>query len=608
MSKLDRSLRRYNQSKEDKQVTISGTLGMPLNGQKTVEVPGRRGFVFVKLKDNTSEIIQAYNSSVSNTYDLPVLVTRQNNIYRVIGRNLDLYRDWGNIPYLPKHGGQHSFNPVLSMGADITWVYSQQIMPLLGYPSGTNGSPTISIAPQMIRDLAGNWKYVGNTGTESIIAYNPNTGSRAMMALVYLDTVSGNPYLLINSGTYFPDSLTGTNEIAPYIPRLESPHHLPIVAVRLVSGTSGLTWNNLYDARPFLQVIPTGSSGASGFTVWDEGVLKGTANILNVVGLNADISISGSVARLFITGSNSSANPPVTGTVVLLDNWATKGSILGLNFAEGLYANLSGSYGDVGVEFGTGTFQVARGNRGVTNGDSHDHIGGDGNPITPAGIGATPNDGWVADSNTWTRTGNYTFTVSGDVTTTYRKGSKVRYKDGSTYEYGVIYSSSHAAGTTTVTLITNSNYAMAAATITDTYLSYIENPEGFPDWFSYTVSWTATTTNPVIGDGTLYGKWKASGKSILAKVRIIMGSTTTYGTGNYNFSIPCNSVDQSSSVAVETASGNVLDSDTLTRYACNAFVRTSEMRGLYQTSILGPTAPITFAQSDVINLSVEYEY
>jgi len=106
--------------------------------------------------------------------------------------------------------------------------------------------------------------------------------------------------------------------------------------------------------------------------------------------------------------------------------------------------------------------------------------------VTPAGIGAIPNDGWIADADTWTRTGNHTFTVSGDVTAKFRKNAKVRYKDGGSYEYGVIGSSSYSSPNTTINLIPNDDYAMAAATITDTYLSYIDNPEGFPDWFNFT--------------------------------------------------------------------------------------------------------------------------
>jgi hypothetical protein len=118
--------------------------------------------------------------------------------------------------------------------------------------------------------------------------------------------------------------------------------------------------------------------------------------------------------------------------------------------------------------------------------------------VTAAQVAAVPNDGWNASSDTWTRTGNYTFTVSGDVTATYRKSAKVRYKDGGAYEYGYIISSSYSAPNTTVTLATNSDYAMAAATITDKYISYIENPEGFPKKFNFTPTWT----NLTVGNAT----------------------------------------------------------------------------------------------------------
>lgn len=93
-------------------------------------------------------------------------------------------------------------------------------------------------------------------------------------------------------------------------------------------------------------------------------------------------------------------------------------------------------------------------------------------------------DGWGRDFATWTRTGDHTYTKAGDHTVTHRKGAKVRYKQGGGYEYGVIASSVFGA-VTTITLITNTDYAMAAATITDTFISYIENPEGFPHWFNW---------------------------------------------------------------------------------------------------------------------------
>jgi len=108
------------------------------------------------------------------------------------------------------------------------------------------------------------------------------------------------------------------------------------------------------------------------------------------------------------------------------------------------------------------------------------------------------NGRWELCSETWTRTGNHTFTVSGDQTAKYRKYAKIRYKDGGNYEYGIIASSSYSSPNTTVTLIVNTDYAMAATTITDTYISFSDNPQGFPDQFSYTPTVTGFTSNPTV--------------------------------------------------------------------------------------------------------------
>lgn len=341
--RLEKALKKSDKKKENRPILISGELGIPLNGQKVVEVPNRRGFVFVRLKNNTSELIQAYNSSVPPIYDLPVLVTRSVGAYKVVGRNIDRYTNqWTQAPFLPKHGAQHSFNPDLNIGGDVTWIYSQQFMPLLVYPSGTSGSPRLTIAPHMIRDLSGNWKYVGNTGTQDLSIYNPTTGSRAIMGLVYLDTNSGNPRVLINSGTYINASLTGTNEIAPYVPHIDDPSALPLAAFRLVSGTSAISWNNLYDVRQFIQVVPTGSGGGA-LSIWDEGVPLGTASVLNFVGQNVEATLSGTVARVFVTGSSGGGNPPVTGTIVISDDTTLWGSAKELNFGTNISAVISGT-------------------------------------------------------------------------------------------------------------------------------------------------------------------------------------------------------------------------------------------------------------------------
>ncbi len=161
------------------------------------------------------------------------------------------------------------------------------------------------------------------------------------------------------------------------------------------------------------------------------------------------------------------------------------------------------------------------------------HIASTSNPhaVTAAQVVAIPESGWIACSETWTRTGNYTFTVSGDVTAKFRKGAKIRYKDGGAFEYGVVGSSSYSAPTTTITLITNDDYAMAAATITDRWISFVENPEGFPHWFNYanTVEYSASGSMTFTSVVTAYAKWKANGTTMQV---LVLGTGTTGGTAS----------------------------------------------------------------------------
>jgi hypothetical protein len=57
-------------------------------------------------------------------------------------------------------------------------------------------------------------------------------------------------------------------------------------------------------------------------------------------------------------------------------------------------------------------------------------------------------------------------------------------------------------------------------------------------WTSYTPTWTAATSNPSLGNGTLSGAWTKVGKTVFVRVNLLMGSTTTYGSGAFRFALP----------------------------------------------------------------------
>jgi hypothetical protein len=57
-------------------------------------------------------------------------------------------------------------------------------------------------------------------------------------------------------------------------------------------------------------------------------------------------------------------------------------------------------------------------------------------------------------------------------------------------------------------------------------------------WSAYTPTWTASVTNPVIGNGTITGSYTVIGKTCFVRGNIAMGSTTTFGSGEWYVSMP----------------------------------------------------------------------
>uniref|UniRef100_UPI003EB6C9CE hypothetical protein n=1 Tax=Nocardiopsis synnemataformans TaxID=61305 RepID=UPI003EB6C9CE len=56
---------------------------------------------------------------------------------------------------------------------------------------------------------------------------------------------------------------------------------------------------------------------------------------------------------------------------------------------------------------------------------------------------------------------------------------------------------------------------------------------------TYTPEWTAATTNPSIGNGTLDGRYRRlPGRMVSLRIQVIMGSTTNFGDGIYELGLP----------------------------------------------------------------------
>jgi hypothetical protein len=57
-------------------------------------------------------------------------------------------------------------------------------------------------------------------------------------------------------------------------------------------------------------------------------------------------------------------------------------------------------------------------------------------------------------------------------------------------------------------------------------------------WTSYSIAWYTSGSQPFLGNGTLTGRYKQIGKTVFLRVKFVGGTTTTYGSGDWRFSLP----------------------------------------------------------------------
>lgn len=126
-------------------------------------------------------------------------------------------------------------------------------------------------------------------------------------------------------------------------------------------------------------------------------------------------------------------------------------------------------------------------------------------------------------------------------------------------------------------------------------------------WTAYTPVWSASGTAVSLGNGVITGAWMNTGKLVIGRIFLVMGSTTTYGTGNYSFTLP-----------VASAVGNqwlplggcaCRDASAAQTYGIEAFTggASSVTAGLNSNARLGQLVPFTWANTDTLAISFTYE-
>lgn len=218
-----------------------------------------------------------------------------------------------------------------------------------------------------------------------------------------------------------------------------------------------------------------------------------------------------------------------------------------------------------------------------------------------------PTDGWTAHSITWTRTSDTTFTLSGDYTLIFTKGTRIKWSESGTVKYGTVKTSSHAGGTTTVTLFATTDYVMAAnPDASSTYYSYQINPQGYPGTFSF----TPTLNEVTLGNGTNTGKFNVIGNRIRVQYKYFHGSTSSI-TGNPNYALPVTPNPNVSSywrgIVLLEDSGAGVRHDACDMVGSVLYMRVQNGTTGVANSF-NNTTPITFAVNDNWLATMEYDF
>jgi len=120
---------------------------------------------------------------------------------------------------------------------------------------------------------------------------------------------------------------------------------------------------------------------------------------------------------------------------------------------------------------------------------------------------------------------------------------------------------------------------------------------------AYTPTWTASSVNPAIGNGTLSGRYIVRGRRYWVDIHLVAGSTTTFGTGTWSFALPFAAIDTNGQVL----SAWLLDSGTTQNTAAAVLQTTTTICPFPNGSAgaLTPTVPWTWAQNDQARITGE---
>lgn len=120
------------------------------------------------------------------------------------------------------------------------------------------------------------------------------------------------------------------------------------------------------------------------------------------------------------------------------------------------------------------------------------------------------------------------------------------------------------------------------------------------DLREYTPAWTGTT-NPVLNNGTLLGRYVLAGRLVTGWFDLTIGSSTTFGSGGYRISLPVPAAYPGSDIPIGTFIATDASDGNRRRTGALTIVTATTVRADrdgVSGSATTPTAPFTWATGD----------
>lgn len=152
-------------------------------------------------------------------------------------------------------------------------------------------------------------------------------------------------------------------------------------------------------------------------------------------------------------------------------------------------------------------------------------------------------------------------------------------------------------------------------TDTDRYMSYSGSAWVIlletSTWTDYSASlaWTSNGTAPALGNSVVVARYIRSGKLCLYTFRITFGSTATFGTQTYSFSLPVNAAATryfTGAAYCRDASAGSTGHFTAMSYI-DSVLSNSTLQIVNVNQIIGQLIPFTWVNTDHVTATIFYE-